>query len=434
MTKEKVNPVVKRVAIKVTCTFASPALIGSGFGENTDSDILRRAANKIGENGKPFLPGTTVAGTLLSLCPYAKMLFGVDDKISPLWVFDSDIFGDIIELDGVALDRDNKIALDQKKYDYEAVATGAKFTIRLLLTFRKEDDKTNFNGLLKRIIGTLKSGTVTFGAKTKRGFGRVDCETVVAQEFDLSPGNTDELKRWIHFDWFATGGWGDAESESCAPDVRTLTARLKLDGSVMIRDTRNIYEGLKPGTKEPDYKHISVSGNPVILGTSWAGAVRSGLYRLLVSRFEDKAGKYIDSVFGYVNEDDKQAVASSVTFGMSTLEPVDKMVDGYRSIVRVKIDRFTGGAASGALFTEKPWYGGETTLEIRYPKDQDDIQELLILALEGIDNGFIQIGGESSVGRGFFEVVSINGKPLSDYTTKPKNNLLAAMKKAGDAE
>ena len=428
MDNENTNPITKRIAIKADCTFASPALISSGFGENTDNDLLRDSSDK------PFLPGSTVAGVLRSLCPEADTLFGVDDRISPLWVFDSELDGEIIELDGVALDQENKVALEQKKYDYEAIATGAAFTIRLLLTIRSVDKNKGFEALLEKLIGMLKAGDVSLGAKTKRGFGRINCNEVNKLEFDLSPGNTDALNRWLDFDWKNATGWETAKSEAYTANTEKLTVKLKLDGSIMIRDTRNIYEGLQANEKEPDYKHISIGGKPVILGTSWAGAFRSGLYRLLYPKFQDKARKYLTSVFGFVTEDDKQAEVSLVTFGMSILEEADIKTEGYRSITRVKIDRFTGGAAGGALFIEKPWYGGETSIEIRYPKGRKDIQELLILALEGIDKGLIQIGGESAVGRGFFNVLSINDEPLLKFISVKKQNLIGAIGEAGVAE
>jgi CRISPR/Cas system CMR subunit Cmr4 (Cas7 group RAMP superfamily) len=426
------NPIIKRIAVKAKCEFASPALIGSGFGENTDNDVLRDASDK------PFLPGSTVAGVLRSLCPSAQVLFGSGDKISPLWVLDSELDGQVIELDGVALDvieHDNKVAKESAKYEYEAIATGATFTLRLLLAIRENDIDNGFEGLLKKVIGAINSADLSFGAKTKRGFGRVKCNAVSKREFDLAPGKTDILHEWLEFDWNSEKDFFTAEYEEHIADRAKLTVRLKLDGSIMIRDTRNIYEGLHDGEKEPDYKHISVDGKPVILGTSWAGAFKSGLYRLLSTRIEkDKINAYFNEVFGHVTEDGKKAEVSKITFGASTLEATDKRINGYRSITRVKIDRFTGGAAGGALFTEKPWCGGETTLEISYPKERGDIKELILLALEGVARGLIQVGGETAIGRGFFEVLSVNGKPFSKLESNPKPSLVAAIKKAGVTE
>ena len=426
MRSDNPNPVIKRIAVKAECVFTTPALIGSGNDDNTDSDILRDSF------GKPFLPGSTVAGVLRSLCPEADELFGREDNISPLWVFDAKLPGAaVIELDGVALGRENKVAIEQKKYDFEAVSTGAAFTVRLLLTVRKDDG--DIESLLKKLAGALKSGDAAFGAKTSRGFGRVECSAVTRREFNLSPGNIDALQKWIHFDWDCDEDGGEAESEGFASGYAALNVRLKLDGGIMIRDIRNIYENLQQGDRAPDFKHISIGGDPVILGPSWAGAFRSGLTRLLKQKYPDKTDAYLDDVFGFVTEDDKTASVSQVVFGASRLEALDTKVDGYRGLARVKIDRFTGGAADGALFNEKPWFGGETTLEIRYPHEREDIKELMLLALDGINNGLIQIGGESAIGRGFFQVLTVNGVEAGGIIGGSKNNL-AAILKAGEYE
>lgn len=427
MREDKENPIVKRIAVKSLCRFTSPALIGSGFGENTDRDILRDSS------GRPFLPGSTIAGVLRSLCPQAKELFG-EDRISPLWVFDADLPGDsVTEFDGVALDHDNKVALEQKKYDYEAISTGAAFTLRLLLIIRKNDNAADFEDKFLQVIGAIKSGQLAFGAKTRRGFGRVDCITTLKKEFDLAPGNVDILNEWLDFDWNGTDGWQEAKASEYTGDTDTIIAKLILEGSIMIRDTRNIYEGLREAEKTPDYKHISIGGKPVILGTSWAGAFRSGLHRLLKQRYEN-ADVYLDEVFGFVSEDEKDKSVSKIVFGMSQLKIANKKEDGYRNITRVKIDRFTGGAAAGALFNEKPWYGGETALEIRYPKDDEAIEELILLGLEAINFGMLQIGGETSVGRGFFKVTAVNGEAPGTHLGKPKQSLIAAIEKEGESK
>jgi CRISPR/Cas system CSM-associated protein Csm3 (group 7 of RAMP superfamily) len=438
---------------------------------------------------------------LLSLCKEAKEQFGGQDSISPLWVFDSEFSGakiepkiepKIVELDGVAIDYERQTAREQGKYEFEAIDTGAAFTLRLLLTIRKNDGEKDYETHLKMILGALKSGNVAFGAKTKRGFGRVSCACIVKREFVLAAGSRDALNDWLSFleydektesdGWTRSEGWEKADAVNFSSEYATLEAKLKLDGSIMIRDMRNIYDDLEDGEEDgedapdckhpeapasaqskrmedgekdgekgdkkggeeagenvPDYKHISSNKKPVILGTSWAGAFRSGLCRLLKQKFPEEIETYINAVFGKVTEaeDGKEATAtvSQVIFGASFLEslaPADNNESGYRNITRVKIDRFTGGAASGALFSEKPWFGGETTLEIRYKKDRDDVKELLLLGLDSIDKGILQIGGESAIGRGFFKVGGVTIDGAETEIDQPKHELCKAIRKAGE--
>jgi CRISPR/Cas system CSM-associated protein Csm3 (group 7 of RAMP superfamily) len=434
----KVNPVIKRIAVKADCTFKTPALIGSGFGENTDSDILRRG------DGSAFLPGSTTAGVLKSLSN-DKTLLGELDHISPLWVYDAELKAQdgsdakIIELNGVELGIENKVAKEMKKFDYEAVDAGTKFTLRLLLTIRKKDKDKGLDELLLKLLSVIKSGEMAVGGKTRRGFGRVTCEKAEALEFELTSGNTPALEEWLNFDWNTSGGWTDAKTDKFSGDYETLTAVLKLNGSVMVRDTRNIYDDLSESEIEsetvPDFKHISVGGKPVILGTSWAGAFRSGLHKLLSQKYPHITEQYLECVFGIVKEqkDDTSAKieASKVIFGASYLEKIDESVDGYRSITRVKIDRFTGGAASGALFSEKPWYGGKTELEIRYLRERCDIRELILLGLDALGKGLIQIGGETAVGRGFVSVERVADSEREINIGEAKQKLIDKLKKIG---
>lgn len=428
MSNNNTNAVVKRIAVKAYCEFATPALIGSGLKEYTDNDILRD------KDDNAFLPGSTVAGVLRSLDADVEGLFGELDHISPLWVFNAELTdcdgkpAKIVTLDGVAIGHENKVALDKRKYDYEAVETGTKFTLRLLLIIREQDCNSNYEEKMKKLIGTLLSGHVAFGAKSRRGFGEIKCNSVVKREFELNLGNTTALEHWLSFEWDKQPEqWIDTYGEGYFGGKATIIANLKLNGSIMIRDTRNIFGDSSSQADAIDYMHMTSAGMPVIFGTSWAGAFRSYLYRSLELICPGKAHKYLELVFGYVDEKKERNSASQVEFGASFLKESDPLVDGYRNITRVKIDRFTGGAANGALFTEKPWYGGYTKLAIRYPAAQEDIRELLLLGLDALSNGLIQIGGETSVGRGFFEVTDVTESGHPVRITGPKLKLKGAL-------
>ncbi|MDR1541167.1 MAG: RAMP superfamily CRISPR-associated protein [Clostridiales bacterium] len=414
MRKYNTNPIIKLIAVKADCVFETPALIGNGFGEYTDSDILRDSEDNA------FLPGSTIAGSLLSLSSEFDV-FKEQDNISPLWVYDADLASadgktaKIIELDGVALDKLNKVALDKAKYDYEAIDAGTKFTLRFLLTIREKDKNKSYEGILLKLMGALKSGETSFGAKTRRGFGRVLCEKPLEKVFDFSNHNKTALDDWLNFNWRSGNGWKDAGARDYSGDYETLTAKFNIDGSLMVRDMRNIFDFDGVSGETPDYAHISVGGKAAILGTSWAGAFKSGLYRLLIQRSSTKqVDAYLNEVFGHVTEPqkDKSAICttSKVTFGVSYLAKNNAETDGYRTITRVKIDRFTGGSANGALFTETPWFGGNATLEVRYPNDREDIRELLLLGFDALSRGLMQIGGETAAGRGFVKNLVVSDK------------------------
>lgn len=59
------------------------------------------------------------------------------------------------------------------------------------------------------------------------------------------------------------------------------------------------------------------------------------------------------------------------------------------------------------------YYYGETELEILFENKPDEsIVNALAICLADLHYGFISIGGLASIGRGLFEVKTINGKEL----------------------
>ena len=82
---------------------------------------------------------------------------------------------------------------------------------------------------------------------------------------------------------------------------------------------------------------------------------------------------------------------------------------------RNAIDRFLGSTADGALFTEKVYWGGETTLDISFADPyctavfySEDFIKALAAALCDLHEGYLAIGGATSIGRGLFSILEIN--------------------------
>jgi CRISPR/Cas system CMR subunit Cmr4 (Cas7 group RAMP superfamily) len=190
----------------------------------------------------------------------------------------------------------------------------------------------------------------------------------------------------------------------------------------MVRDFNNI-------RGDEDYVHMSSNGDPVIFGTSWAGAIKHGLLNLL----GPKSQPFLDDVFGKMETKNGKNVTtpSEATVHASKLEG-----GNYFTATRVKIDRFTGGASDGALFTERPYAGGTTTLTIEYPKDDKAIEELFSLAIEAMDKGLLTIGGETAIGRGVFRLDKSEGSVKKDGATEicfdaPRTKLAKKIEETG---
>ncbi|MGE3524769.1 MAG: RAMP superfamily CRISPR-associated protein, partial [Gemmatimonadales bacterium] len=134
------RPLAARWVIRGTLTLETALHLGGEGGEQVDMPVLRDA-----RDGKPLLPGTTLAGALRSALadrlagygepelPEVAALFGGargddDGSQSPLIVFDA--LGEMppgqgVEIrDGVAISPATGIAEDHKKYDYEVLPAG----------------------------------------------------------------------------------------------------------------------------------------------------------------------------------------------------------------------------------------------------------------------------------------------------------------------
>ena len=140
--------------------------------------------------------------------------------------------------------------------------------------------------------------------------------------------------------------------------------------------------------------------------------IRRQLEEYLKSDILGKSGVVLTDWFGKEKSKDSDAKASNIIIEESVINDAKKI-----EITRNKIDRFSGGAADRALFSEKAYFNGTTVLGIKVKKnikqdnDNSRIIGLIALVIKDIDNGLIALGGQTSIGRGLFKVenVTING-------------------------
>jgi len=447
------KPVVRRVCVLCKMQMLSPALIGSPDSFESDRDI------SINANGYPFIPGSTLAGILRATLAAgeADLLFGESDNgktgQSPIWIYDAIIKDAVIEdatikaaisedtiiksearqtakparvitIDGVSLDENrrnskeqknseldhmNKVAKNGAKFDYQAVDTDSLFELRMMLVIR--EGEYNLESLLEKVF--LQMNNLYVGGKTSRGFGKLACIETYSRAFDFGRSDKEaQLDQWLGFkDWNTLVS--DVYKRSVPYENKNshLTAEITIDGSLIVRDIYSVED-------DEDYAHTFNAEKSVIYGTSWAGAIRGGLAKLLKSNGFDKKEKYLDSVFGrqywngrkYVTEPSKIRIDASY-------------IDGGKRIkyTRNKIDRFTGGSANTALFTNRPQFGGKCILSVYFDNSDEAIKELLLLAIDAISKGLITLGGETAVGRGVLSVggVFIDGKEIESGGDKP---------------
>jgi CRISPR/Cas system CSM-associated protein Csm3 (group 7 of RAMP superfamily) len=416
--------VIERIFIEGVLTLETPAGFGNGDAAGpTDMPLLRDP-----QNGRPLLTGASIAGALRSYlreyeagygarkAPLADALFGrIDGKTSyQSRLMVDDALGDSrgVELrDGVALDLRTRTAEDKKKYDMELLQAGTTFPLQfeLLLT---ENDSESLPALAAALRG-LEQGEIGLGVRKRRGLGRCRAGGWTVRRYRMD--DRRPLIAWLEEEWRPERPVAEGQSDIVAllgvdaqllPQDRrmrfSIDAAFALPGSLLIRSGAG-------GAQAPDMVHLrNGEGQPILSGTSLAGAVRARALRIANTVLGAKQGaELVDGMFGRrIETSDDEPTGSRVTVQ-------ERALLGSRDLVqnRVKIDRFTGGAYPTALFSEQPAFGAgdapavEVKLELRFPHDlpvrERDAQiGLLLLVLKDLWTGDLPLGGESSVGRG----------------------------------
>ena len=402
--------ILEKKYLKICFTLTSPLGVGAGKADITDRDIIRNSA------GIPYIPATSIAGVLRErleeradiddVFGYVTIAGEGDPEAakareSRIVFYDANPNTDDLPVtvrDSVALD-EYKTAKKGSKFDMEVLEPGVSFVtyVEQSIYDRNEPDYTEW------IAAAFHSG-VKFGGKATRGYGEIRVDSVRKVAFALD--SPQETERWLQFDLFSETVWEGADEEAGhLPEIGShavsVDIGLKQVGGISIRKYTTA-----PGDGEkalPDMEQMTAHGvdgiAPVIPGTTWAGAFRHHLMGLGIDE------KELSDLFGYVRGTKKQR--SKISFGESRITGAKEKV-----LSRNAIDRFDGGTKDGALYTEKTYYGGETHLIITWEKDSvsESVRKAFAASIADLHYGFLAIGGETSIGRGLFEVTEVNGQ------------------------
>ncbi|MDO4774279.1 MAG: RAMP superfamily CRISPR-associated protein [Aerococcaceae bacterium] len=425
---------------KATLVADSPFMIGNGIAEMTDNDVL------VDRNGIPYIPGTTLAGVcrhyLQALEVDVSRIFGDGSHTDKQTGNESKIiFYDAFPVDSQSLHRsvrdsvklanlqeDRLSSNPDNKFEYEVVEKQAEFIFRIELHLGR-NKASEEKKVIKHIIDGIQLGEIRIGAKTTRGFGKFKLKELKYKQIDLNK----EFEKYLEIqgnEWeIVTDEWNHIH---CSEGFFTkYEYPLELKTFLSIRNYASL---IKHNNKPIDAETLKNSSDEVVVpGTSWAGVFRQHCHRILdMVGYHDK-DRLLMSLFGYVDEgskDDKDKHKSQIYFEESSF-PKDSVTLVKRT--RTAIDRFTGGAADGALFTQeiacrKDGDGktGKTTLVIRVPKkmywineytekeqtnkkqtEMDDsvkklIDSLIKTCIADLFEGHLVVGGQGSIGAGIF--------------------------------
>lgn len=396
------NSILKRKVFFIQIQFVSPLSISSGAGERTDADVLRDF------EGNPFIPGSSLAGAMRAYLKKRNQpcMMGYSSssdlgKMSSLYIsdliFDENIVSGI--RDGVKLN-ENKVSVKEGKYDREILEAKVKGHIYMELVIRQDDNEVQMEKELSDVFQGINAGEIRLGSRKTRGFGVFKITTLLVRTYTKDnyleyadvykksawEGQSNELKKWL---------------QGCIWEKRMVHVKvpLRMKGGISIRQ----YAAKK---HEPDFIQLMDHGEPVIPGSSFAGAIRHRIRTILGEleengvRFPISSDTLIKRAFGYV--EGSEASVSNIVIDEAEIKG-----GRFLTIVRTGISRFESAVKDTALYKEKTYVEGCVDLEIsvRIQENSDDTRWLLgilLLALKDLQNGFLSVGGQTAVGRGVF--------------------------------
>lgn len=451
-----------RLQAHVVLEAETPLVIGSGRKTMlTDAAILKDI------NGFPYIPGTSIAGILShALDKETKgAFFGIknfpkgndnDSKGSDIIFSEGKIFdlrGNVI--DGISnlsdtvfsdkfkrLPKRNHVCLTDKsvakrtgKFDEEVIYKGCRFAFDIEMV-AKSGDIDSANSFFDEVLSSLYSSTFRIGGGTRNGFGKMKVHEIKKRTLILS--NECELDKYLNYCSNLSSSYVDWDPfKKSSTDEGWITYELTLTPNnffsfgagfgdkevddIQVREECIEWNDQNKGTFKEKY---------LIPATSLKGAIahrvafysnlKEGKYAMQIpaEEFDKYSGginKAVGQLFGY--QKDKEDVRRGICIFNDLF--VEKTEIKEKVFNHVSIDRFTGGAIDGALFSEKVIDGKDlklkTTIMVKDTGEEglNDALECLERALKDINLGTLTFGGGSGRGHGTFKCKIIkNGQEL----------------------
>jgi len=405
----------RHVYYRIEMQLASPLSVGSGRNESTDHDVVR------GKDGKPYIPASSIAGVFRHTLENDKslqndifgMIAGNKSQNSKIIFYDGLLASECVTSERDSVKLEEKVGVDGAKFDMQVVETGATFVSFLEIA----DQPETIDKQIDQMLYKFQAGIMRFGSKTSRGYGAVRISELKKAVFDLE--QPSQLDFWLDFNPYEDASWRGINTHTLEEDYTgfiKISLKLKQKGALSIREYST--DVSTNGDTLPDYKHISLHDDDktgIIPGTSWTGAFRA--------RYQEFVGQEeTDALFGFVKEKNGLAQKSRIIFSESQIER-----GVWKTITRNSIDRFTAATKNTALYTERTLYNGDTELDILVAEDITDREKAILGAvILDLHNGFLSVGGLTSVGRGIFEIIGLTVNGIDCYD-KLNSNALAKL-------
>lgn len=438
------NKYIYRKIARIVVEATTPLAVGSG-----EKDVITDALVAKDVNGLPYIPGTSIAGVIRHALGYAP------DKENDFYGYQSgrknhgseimfsearlvgqngkavdgmvpDVFNDsfLSKYENLPVRQHVRInhkgaAADTGKFDEQVIYKGSRFCFDVEAV-GESDDKTEFY----KVLDVIHASDFSLGGGTRKGFGGLKVVTCKTMCLDLS--NTEH---WEKYKQYSSALDSDFEGKDYIPEkesdkvLTTFTLELKPDDFFLFGSGYGDDDADMTPVKENYVSWEIGTGkfqeNGVLLpATSLKGALahRVAFYW---NKENQKFADQMEDSEAYAREDNPAVVelfgsagqgknSNEITRGKVIFSDIIEapVADEQDKLLNhVSIDRFTGGAIDGALFTERTTYGKGQTYKTRIivlGNVSDGSLKALRSALNDICTGMLPLGGGTGRGHGVF--------------------------------
>lgn len=451
-----------RFLARIIIETITPLAVGNG-----ESDFMTDALVATDVNGLPYIPGTTLAGVIRhSLKPEIAKLFGFRESTSererrierekklgtkdiPLDISEgaSVIFSEarLVGKDGKILDglapesldweddfykyfkqlpirqhvaiNDKGVAVKGAKFDEQIVYKGTRFGFEIEMVSKEDNGK-----IFKQILNQLSSQTLRIGGGTRHGFGEIRIISCDMAKINLT--NSDDLKNYLAKKSDLSSEWERFEkiqlTENPANGWEKYSLKLKSDDFFLfgagyadndadIIPVEETYIDWSAGSAQFKANNIIIPASSVKGALAHRVAFHyNRLKGYYVGNPEAKVGTANQAVCALFGNDHPKALTPGKVMISDVIEPASGDFVFTKILNHVAIDRFSGGAISGALFSEKVIYGKGQEFELKIWVDKtafstdEKIEEAFNCTLQDIETGMLPLGGGVNRGHGIF--------------------------------
>ena len=450
-----------RLLSRITLEAVTPLVIGSGNKNIKTDSVVTKDVNDL-----PYIPATTLAGLIRHSLPEEEqrkwMGFQTKEESYGSQLILSE--AKILSEDGKPIDGLNNkedaitqlclqlpirqhvrinhqgVAEKNGKFDEEIVPKGMRFCFEMELMSKEEN-----NEIMDKILSTIQSNGFRIGSGSRSGFGQIKIKSILHKRLNLS--KPEDLELYLSKSSSLEKIWKGFEPYNSKGNTNTdyINYELALQPSDFIFFGSGFGDECSDMTfvKEPviqwndDGKVSIIEKEKVILipGSSVKGALAHRTayhYNKLKECFAD--GKSAEELQRHVG---KQNGAVKLLFGsegdnkgknkrrgsilISDIIQIQTEELEKKVLNHVKIDRFTGGAVPGALFSEEVLYSPKTffTLKLLLYKaaitegkenkedkennvDKNKALKAFETALTDLCKGYLPLGGGVNRGNGTF--------------------------------